>query len=126
MWRHQLSGVTVHVRPEGCARWQRGRARWVDDGLAFRPRSGRRHERLFRVAGGSERAPTSEERWWIHRHGGDMVLGTLRLHGGGSLDVVTRRSDGPVVFGGCRRAAWETGCAAAGTRAVTAVKWSPG
>ena len=74
----------------------------MDDVLAVRTGLWAWREALLRVESGYERAPTSEERWWIHRHGGDLVVGTLVLRNGGSVDVATRRRHGPTLFGAVR------------------------
>ena len=105
MWRY-LRGrrtddgaIPVHVRPAGSGRWRRGRALWVHDVLAFRAGRGTRREERFWVVSSQERTPTTQERWWIHHLGGDMVVGTLRLHDGCPVDVAARRGHGPALFG---------------------------
>jgi hypothetical protein len=100
--RRREGSIPVHVRPAGRRQWRHGQAEWVHDGLAFRAGPAALRETLFRVASSYERAPTSEERWWIHRHGGDIVLGTLLLIDGGSVEVAARRRYGPALFGDVR------------------------
>lgn len=92
--RHRAGSIPVHVRPAGTTRWIRGHALWVHDVLAFHASPAAWSSALYWVAHGHERAPTSEERWWMHRLGGDMVLGTFVLHDGDSVDVAARREYG--------------------------------
>jgi hypothetical protein len=100
--RRREGNIPIHVRPAGRRKWRHGQAVWVHNVLAFRAGPAARRETLFWVTSSYERAPTSEERWWIHRHGGDIVLGTLLLDGGGSVEVAVRRQYGPALFGDVR------------------------
>ncbi|MGY1708308.1 hypothetical protein ACI8AC_02220 [Geodermatophilus sp. SYSU D00758] len=81
---------------------------WVHDVLAFRAsaavvRAGSEGgASLFWVTGIHRRAPTSDERRWVHHLGGGMVLATVLLEGGGSVDVAVRREHEPALVGGIR------------------------
>ena len=95
----------MYVHRAGERKWAHGHAVWVHDVLAFRARaasspatSAAWYESLFWVTDIHPRAPTSEERWWVHHMGGGIVIGTVLLKGGGSVGVAVPREYEAALF----------------------------
>lgn len=88
--RDRPGDIPVRVLRPGKKRWTRGHAVWVSDVFAWRGSPAAWSEDVVQVDGVVLHAPDAELRKKLHRLGDDVVIATLSLAGGSSIDVAAR------------------------------------
>lgn len=88
--RKRSGDIPVRVRRPGKKRWTRGHAVWVSDVFAWRGSPAAWSEDVVQVDSLFLHAPDAEQRKKLHRLGDDLVIASLSLSGGSSIDVATR------------------------------------
>ena len=79
--------IPVRVRPACKKRWSKANALWLSDVFFWRGGLGVWKEGLDRVAGASARPADPEEQKKLHRVGDHVLVATMKLADGGSVDV---------------------------------------
>ena len=79
--------VSVRVRPAGKKRWSKANSLWLSDVFFWRGSLGVWKEGLDQVTGASSRPADAAEQKKLHRVGKNVVIVTMTLAGGGTLDT---------------------------------------
>ncbi len=88
--RKRSGDIPVRVLRPGKKRWTRGHAVWVSDVFGWRGSPAAWSEDVVQVDSVFLHAPDAEQRKKLHRLGDDLVIASLSLSGGSSIDVATR------------------------------------
>ena len=79
--------VPVRVRPAGKKRWMKANGLWLSDVFFWRGGLGVWKEGLSQIISASSRPAGTEEQKKLHRVGKNVVIVTMTLAGGGTLDT---------------------------------------
>ena len=91
--------IPVRIRLAGKKRWSRANGLWLSDVFFWRGGLGVWKEGLSQVTGASSRPADTHEQKKLHRVGKNVVIVTMTLADGGSIDVASEHERRTALLG---------------------------